>query len=151
VTGLSGFEPRGVQGRYGRASGPRAGFWKRFLGLIIDDLIVGIVNELLARVTSRGTAEGISFLLAAAYATYFMGSRRGQTPGQMAVRVRVIGMADGQPIGYQRAFVRWLGTILSGLALGLGYLWMLWDPEKQTWHDKLSGSVVVPIDAYPVE
>ena len=30
----------------------------------------------------------------------------------------------------------------------LGYLWMLWDKEKQTWQDKFAGSVVVPVDAY---
>jgi uncharacterized RDD family membrane protein YckC len=26
----------------------------------------------------------------------------------------------------------------------LGYLWMLWDSEKQTWHDKAANAVVVP-------
>ena len=51
----------------------------------------------------------------------------------------------GQPVGYVRAFVRWLGSILSALALFLGYFWMLWDPEKQTWHDKMAGSVVVDL------
>ncbi|MEY4173609.1 MAG: hypothetical protein RI900_774, partial [Actinomycetota bacterium] len=25
----------------------------------------------------------------------------------------------------------------------LGYLWMLWDGEKQTWHDKVVGSIVI--------
>jgi uncharacterized RDD family membrane protein YckC len=32
----------------------------------------------------------------------------------------------------------------------LGYLWMLWDPQQQTWHDKLVGTTVVPVSAYPV-
>ncbi|HZQ16865.1 MAG TPA: hypothetical protein VFA82_08850 [Gaiellaceae bacterium] len=31
-----------------------------------------------------------------------------------------------------------------------GYFWMLWDGEKQTFHDKFAGSVVVPTDGYPV-
>jgi uncharacterized RDD family membrane protein YckC len=40
---------------------------------------------------------------------------------------------------------------LSGIVCLLGYLWMLWDKEKQTWHDKLATTVVVPTSAYPVE
>jgi uncharacterized RDD family membrane protein YckC len=32
----------------------------------------------------------------------------------------------------------------------LGYLWMLWDKERQTWHDKFANSVVVPVSAYPI-
>ena len=32
----------------------------------------------------------------------------------------------------------------------LGYFWMLWDREKQTWHDKFANDVVVPTSAYPV-
>jgi uncharacterized RDD family membrane protein YckC len=34
-------------------------------------------------------------------------------------------------------------SYVSQLALLLGYLWMLWDPNKQTWHDKVAQSVVV--------
>jgi uncharacterized RDD family membrane protein YckC len=34
--------------------------------------------------------------------------------------------------------------------LYLGYFWMLWDREAQTWHDKLASTVVVPISAYPL-
>ena len=33
----------------------------------------------------------------------------------------------------------------------LGYFWMLWDGEKQTWHDKLATTVVVPVAYYPVD
>jgi len=48
------------------------------------------------------------------------------------------------PIGYGRAFVRWLVSLVSGFVILIGYLWMLWDSEKQTWHDKAANSVVVP-------
>ncbi|MBV9001651.1 MAG: RDD family protein, partial [Solirubrobacterales bacterium] len=43
-----------------------------------------------------------------------------------------------------------LGSILSALAIYIGYLWMLWDGERQTWHDKFVHSVVVPESAYPL-
>jgi uncharacterized RDD family membrane protein YckC len=35
--------------------------------------------------------------------------------------------------------------LVSGVALGLGYLWMLWDPNKQTWHDKVAKTYVVKV------
>ena len=42
------------------------------------------------------------------------------------------------------------GGSRPAIVICLGYLWMLWDPEKQTWHDKMAGSVVVPVANYPV-
>ena len=50
---------------------------------------------------------------------------------------------DTAPIGYRRAFVRWLGRILSTLVFLLGYFWMLWDADNQCWHDKLARTLVV--------
>ena len=57
-------------------------------------------------------------------------------------------MNGGGPIGYSRALVRFLMRIISGAVFYLGYLWMLWDKEKQCWHDKAANDVVVPADAY---
>jgi uncharacterized RDD family membrane protein YckC len=85
------------------------------------------------------------------YFTYFEGGPRGQTVGKMALSIRVIDLKGGGSIGFGRAFIRQLVRIVSGAVILLGYLWMLWDREKQTWHDKAAGSVVVPVDAYPVK
>jgi len=40
--------------------------------------------------------------------------------------------------------VRWLVSIVSAIVFVLGYLWMLWDGEKQCWHDKAANDVVIP-------
>jgi uncharacterized RDD family membrane protein YckC len=100
---------------------------------------------------SEGAAYGLALLFSLAYLTYLEGSPSGQTVGKKLLGIRVIDFATGGPIGYGRAFLRWLGRILSSIPLYLGYLWMLWDKEKQTWHDKIANCVVVPTDAYPVE
>ena len=42
-----------------------------------------------------------------------------------------------------RAGTRQFTRIVSSIPLGLGYLWMLWDPESQTWHDKIVGTIVI--------
>jgi uncharacterized RDD family membrane protein YckC len=134
-------------------SGPRAGFWRRFAALLIDGIILGIVQGILTAILSDSV--GVVYLLATlinwGYYTYFEGGPRGQTVGKMALGIRVYDFrGGGGPIGYGRAFVRQLVKIVSSIPIGLGYFWMLWDREKQTWHDKAAGSVVVPVDAYPV-
>ena len=65
-------------------------------------------------------------------------------------RIRVVDFETGGPIGYLRGFIRYIGRYVSAIVLLLGYLWMLWDREKQTWHDKFAGSVVVPLASYPI-
>ena len=97
--------------------------------------------------TSAGAA--ILLLLALAgivgvvfYHVYFIGTR-GQTIGKRAAGVSVLDINTGQPIGYGRALGRILMSVVSGWVCYLGFLWMLWDDKKQTWHDKVVSTVVV--------
>ena len=69
--------------------------------------------------------------------------RAGQTIGKRALGVKVIDTYTGAPIGVGRAIGRYFAKILSAIPCLLGYLWMLWDPNKQTWHDKMVNSYVV--------
>ena len=134
----------------GGPSGPRSGFWRRFVALLVDGLILGVVTGILRAMLDDDVANGLGTLLGLAYYTYFEGSS-GQTPGKKALGIRVIDFSGGGPIGYGRALIRYLGRIVSGIVFLLGYFWMIWDKEKQTWHDKFANSVVVPEDSYPVE
>jgi len=66
----------------------------------------------------------------------------GQTLGKMALGIRVVNM-DSEAPGFGRALLReTLGRLLSNLFCGLGTFWMLWDGKQQTWHDKISGTIV---------
>jgi uncharacterized RDD family membrane protein YckC len=125
-------------------SQPRAGFWRRFVASLIDGLLMGVVQWILLAILSDGLAYLLSTLITIGYFTYFHGNT-GQTPGDAALSIRVVDLSGrtGGPIGYPRAFLRWLVSLVSGAVILLGYLWMLWDREKQTWHDKAAGSVVV--------
>src|SRR5262245_36947540 len=123
----------------------RAGFWRRFAGAFIDGIVLGIVSGILRGILGTGAGSGIGFVISAAYFTAFIGAERGQTLGQMALGIRVLGLDNGASIGYGRAFLRWLVSLISGLVFLLGYLWMLWDKEKQCWHDKAANDVVVPV------
>jgi uncharacterized RDD family membrane protein YckC len=134
---------------YGGASGPRAGFWRRFGGAIIDGVILGVIG-LILQLALKGAGSALSILAGLAYFTLFVGARRGQTPGMSAVGIRVISFDGSGSIGYGRAFIRWIGGYVSAIVIFIGFLWMLWDKEKQCWHDKLAADVVVPVSAYPL-
>jgi uncharacterized RDD family membrane protein YckC len=86
-----------------------------------------------------------------AYLAFFEGSPSGQTIGKRALGIRVIDFRAGGPIGFARGLGRTAARILSGLLCHLGYFWMLWDGERQTWHDKLATTVVVPVAYSPVD
>ena len=133
----------------GGPSGPRAGFFPRLGAYIVDVIIVGIVYLIVWAIAGDVAATVVGLVVSIAYYIYFEGGPSGQTPGKKLLGIRVIDFATGAPLGYSKAFIRWLGRILSGICI-LGYLWMLWDKEKQTWHDKIANTVVVPVSSYPV-
>jgi uncharacterized RDD family membrane protein YckC len=104
----------------------------------------------ICRAPTGGTvALTIILALAAIVATvlYFglMDGGSGQTLGKRALGIRVVDKATGGSIGAGRGIGRYFARILSQLVCYLGYLWMLWDPEKQCWHDKLVNSYVVKV------
>ncbi len=69
--------------------------------------------------------------------------RTGQSLGKQAVGTRLVSIRTGQPIGALMAFLRYLCHILDSLPCYIGYLWPLWDPQRQTFADKIVGTVVV--------
>ena len=138
-----------TQGSFGRASGPRAGFWRRFAAWFLDGLIVFVI-ELILQLALHRVGSLLSIFVSAGYFTTFEGGPRGAGLGKRALGIRVIDARTGESIGYARAFVRWISQILSAVVIFIGYLWMLWDSEKQCWHDKFAGDFVVPAADYPM-
>lgn len=66
----------------------------------------------------------------------------GWSPGKAAFGLRVL-REDGRPPGIVHGAARYVGKAVSGAPLALGYLWALWDPQRQTWHDKFASTFVV--------
>ena len=158
-------------------SGPRANFGQRLGAYILDVLITAVPTAVIFgllggfgdlgddpnQLRSFGTGEDFLFALLGlvitlAYFVLLEGSSSGQTIGKKALSIRVIGQNTGGPIGYGRALgrnaVRTLPSYLPVVGWFWGLLdglWMLWDKEKQTLHDKGSKTVVVPVAAYPIQ
>lgn len=124
----------------------RAGWWPRLGAFLIDGLLVSIVAGLLTTVLHGNLRGGLPVLVSLVYFTVLEGGPGGAGAGKRALGLRVVDKNTGAPIGYPRAFVRWLTRIISAMAFFIGYLWMLGDSERQCWHDKLAGDVVIRTD-----
>lgn len=146
-----------------------AGFWARFGALFIDSLILSpfaIIGRVVLA-TGEKDIETCSFdssrlcevpagstwalyalvtlagFVAAVLYYGFMEGNTGRTIGKRLLSVKVVDANTGAPIGVGRAIGRYFARFISAIPCALGYLWMLWDPNKQTWHDKMVGSYVV--------
>jgi len=116
---------------------PRAGFWIRMGALFLDVILVGIVLHQL----HDGFNVGLIFL--AAYGAV-MWKLKAATVGGIICGLKVARL-DGREIDWPTAIVRALGCFLSLAVVGLGFIWIGVDDQKQSWHDKIAGTVVVRV------
>ena len=135
--------------------------WGRRLAALLVDVIVLVVaisvalvaagmpaDELRDRVENGETLLVIVLFLIpeAIYYTWMVGSRS-QTVGKMALGIKIVDAESRAPIGYVRAFRRWLSTAamraLFWIPAIVDHLWPLRDRRNQALHDKFARSVVV--------
>lgn len=132
-------------------SGPRASFGRRLVALLVDAIILAVAYGIFWGIFDTTLAYIVTLAGGLAYFALLEGGPRGQTLGKRVMDIRVVDFAAGGEIGYGRGALRYVGRILSGIPCYLGYFWMLWDKEKQTWHDKIATTVVVPVEYFPVK
>jgi len=113
---------------------PRAGFWERMGAAFLDMVIVGVLAGL-THVAPLG------LLIAVAYFAG-MWAWKQTTIGGIVIGLKVVRI-DGRPFTFVTALVRALAAIFSVIVFFFGFLWIGWDVEKQGWHDKIAGTVVV--------
>jgi len=121
------------------ASCPHAAFRDRLAAFVLDVILVVIAQQLLD-LTKR---DSEIFLLLLAYHIGFW-TWKGTTVGGIICQLRVV-RVDGARLGFADALVRGLSSIFSLAVVGLGALWILKDPERQAWHDKIAGTYVVKV------
>lgn len=114
----------------------RAGFWIRVAALAIDVMLIGSIAVLMSM--------GPLFLLALAIYGAVMWKLKGSTIGGIVCGLKVVRTNDA-PLDWTVAVVRALGCFLSLLVAGLGFIWVAFDDDKQGWHDKIAGTLVVRV------
>ena len=140
-----------------------AGFWIRFLAVIIDGIIGMLASAILqyavlGTITAPptpppgtpadqalpvmleflgrlGMATSIGMAFDAVYQALFV-HKLGGTPGKLALGLKVV-RPNGGPIGLGRAFGRYFAKLLSGLILLIGYIIAAFDSEKRALHDMI--------------
>jgi uncharacterized RDD family membrane protein YckC len=145
-----------------------AGFWTRFAARLLDGLIIIAISlipaiivgaiayeavypndQLFVTQEEAGNAFAAGYWAGSAVSAVvglvyvIIGWAHGRTWGMRALGLRVVRRSTSGKPGFGPAIARYLVSIVSALPLYLGFLWMLWDNAKQTWHDKAANTVVV--------
>jgi len=161
--------------------GHYAGFATRLMAFIIDSLVISAVlvfltwfvnstllvlqtqnilaylsrwlpriNTIIAFLTSPVMAGIYTFLVIIPYYVFFW-TIAGQTIGKAVMGIKIFPI-DGGKMTLSRSILRYFGYYISGLPLGLGFLWTLVSDRRAAWHDQISGTCVVHVwDARPDE
>jgi uncharacterized RDD family membrane protein YckC len=147
-----------------------AGFWRRFVAHLIDQIVMGIVACILfvpgIALLGIGIGSGmmeespsvIGFIFAAVaaymaaivviivlqwlYYALMESSNRQATLGKLALGIVVTDL-DGKRITFGRATGRYFGKIISGLILYIGYFMAGFTEKKQALHDIMASCLVV--------
>lgn len=124
---------------------PKAGFWERmgaaFLDIVVVGVITGIAHGLFRLLPAFVNFPPIFLYIALAYFAG-MWAWKGTTVGGIVFKLHVV-RQDGRPLTFPAALVRGLAAGLSVMVFLLGFLWIVWDDNKQGWHDKIAGTIVV--------
>lgn len=123
---------------------PRAGFWIRLAAALLDFLLIGVATAMLDEMLwFRIDGPGLLFFGLAAYSAA-MWKARGTTIGGIICGLKVV-RTDDRPIDWTIAIVRAMSAFLSFAVAGLGFIWVAFDDEKQSWHDKVAGTTIVKV------
>lgn len=140
-----------------------AGFWMRLGAYLIDGIILAIINyaiyfipgfvyfAITGELGSNKPVPGafavvilvLCLIISIAYPVCFW-RWRGQTPGKMAVGIKLIRTNDS-PVGWGAAAMRFLGYIICWVTFGLLFLWIAFDSRKRGIHDRIAGTCVIKL------
>jgi uncharacterized RDD family membrane protein YckC len=113
---------------------PRAGFWERMGAGFLDIVLVLITLAWIGP---------ICMVISIAYFAAFW-AWKGTTIGGMVLNLQVV-RTNGQPMTLPTALVRGFAALFSAVVCFMGFFWIGWDRDKQGWHDKIAGTVVVRV------
>jgi uncharacterized RDD family membrane protein YckC len=116
---------------------PHAAFLDRAAAFAIDCLLMGVAIQVLGQ-----NDDLYLFWLLVYHVAFWIW--KATTLGGIICNLRVV-RTNGEPLRPTDAVVRGLSSLFSIAALGIGCLWMIRDPNRQTWHDKIAGTYVVKV------
>ncbi len=119
-----------------------AGFWNRFVAIVIDSVLLAIVGIITNILFNENAAGFVGFLVGWLYFAGLESSARQATIGKSAMGL-VVTDTNGNRISFLRATGRYFGKILSALILLIGYIMAAFTARKQVLHDILASTLVL--------
>jgi len=124
-----------------------AGFWLRFLALVIDSLIFVLAGVILGFFVGKiaGSTKILDiplFIASWLYYALMESSSRQATIGKIALGISVTNLS-GNRISFGRATGRHFAKIISGIILSIGYIMAAFTAKKQALHDIIASTVVI--------
>ena len=101
--------------------------------LLVIALVISLVSSVLANLVTFGV--GIYF--------YYLDGETGAHPGKRLMGLKTVNAQTGQTIGGGMGIVRYFAHILDSITCLIGYLFPLWDAQRQTFADKVMTTVVL--------
>ena len=135
--------PEGMSALEIASAGQRFG---AFLVDLVISVVVGIAGSIIDSAIGADV-EIFGFVMPIGYwiIVLLMVATRGQSPGKMAIGIKIV-KTDGRSIGIGTTIVREIiGKFVSTIIIFLGYIWILFDGQRQGWHDKISSTYVVKV------
>lgn len=120
---------------------PYAGFWVRFVAMIIDAIIVAVATGVVSAATF-GAGIVLSFVGPWLYEAFMLSSEWQATVGKRAMSVAVTGI-NGQRISFARATGRHFAKYISVCTLGIGFIMAAFTSRKQALHDMIAETLVI--------
>ena len=134
-----------------------AGFWRRYAALMVDGVLVLVAYSILIRLAlglygvdpAELSAETRQLIETGAQAAFgfmyhwLMLHGMGATLGKRALGVRVVDQSTMGALSLGQAALRTFGTYISLLLFAIGYLMVVFDPQKRALHDRLARTCVI--------
>ena len=132
----------------------QASLSRRLLAGLVDGLIVALASGLFALIFWKvaavrppmveilGLAVGLTYLFWVAY-QYLLIVYSGSTPGLRASGLELTRF-DGTSTNRRLRSWRVLAACLSGVSLGMGYVWLFLDEDALCWHDRITHTYLAP-------
>jgi len=147
-----------------------ASFGRRFVALLIDGIIIGIMQAIVIApflgmigfgavqnvenlenmsdqqamgvMGASAVLQVVSLVVSGAYFTFMHSSEKQASIGKMVMGIKVTDM-NGNRITRQAAFIRFIGTLVSGAILCIGYIMAAFTEKKQALHDMIANTLVL--------
>jgi uncharacterized RDD family membrane protein YckC len=120
--------------------------------LIVVAIVIGILQAILSKIHLGfvGILLGlVQMVISVGYFIYLWSvenpyTGKGQTIGKKMRGIKII-KADGTDLTVGDAVIRYIGYIVSGVVIWLGFIWIFIDANKQGWHDKIAKTYVIKV------